>query len=180
MLLDIDELNVVLSQTTDDGIKQKDYSDTVLDMLIMAYVYGNTDANISLNRIEDNPVLVSMDKAVEYIGAVIEDKTTKERLDEYVRQGDVESIKRVIVTEAHRMYNQGAYDTAKEAGATSKEWVCQMIPTSRDTHVYLNGTKVGIDDAFYTFNGNQAQFPGQFGVAEEDVNCLCEVRYSMD
>ena len=47
----------------------------------------------------------------------------------------------------------------------------------RDTHDYLEGVEVGLDDEFYTYLGNKAMFPGQFGVAEEDVNCRCWVTF---
>ena len=53
-----------------------------------------------------------------------------------------------------------------------------MLDTSRDTHIYLDGVDAPIDGEFYTFKGNSAMFPGQFGVAEEDCNCLCWVTYS--
>lgn len=174
MLQEIDELNNLLSATTEERIKNPDYVDEVLEMLLLTYYYGGTNTMINLDLLGAELDADNADKA---LNRVIADKTTRQRLEEYSRQGDVESIKRVIRTESHRMFNQGAYDTAKSYGATRKKWVCQMLPDSRDTHIYLNGTEVGIDDSFYTFNGNSTMYPGQFGVAEEDVNCVCELEY---
>jgi hypothetical protein len=48
-----------------------------------------------------------------------------------------------------------------------------MLSTSRDTHIYLNGVSAPIDGEFYSFKGGSTQFPGEWGIAEEDVNCLC-------
>ena len=42
----------------------------------------------------------------------------------------------------------------------------------RDAHVELHGQEVGIDEPF-TVDGEEAQAPGQFGVAELDIQCRC-------
>ena len=52
-----------------------------------------------------------------------------------------------------------------------------MLPTSRDTHTYLDGVVAPIDGEFYSFMGGSTQYPGQWGIAEEDVNCLCWLTY---
>lgn len=89
-----------------------------------------------------------------------------------------EAITRIAETEAHRIANQAAYETAKASGATEKTWHCMMLPTSRDTHIYLDGVTAPIDGEFYSFKGGSTQFPGQWGIAEEDVNCLCWLTFS--
>lgn len=94
----------------------------------------------------------------------------------FIDEATIADIMRIADTESHRLYNSGAFDVAKANGAKSKQWVC-TFHNSRDTHIYLHGITVGIDDEFYTENGS-AQFPGQFGVPEEDCNCLCYLKYS--
>ena len=89
-----------------------------------------------------------------------------------------ESITRIAETEMHRIANTAALDTAKKAGAKTKTWHCMMLPTSRDTHIYLNGVTAPIDGEFYSFKGGKTQFPGQWGIAEEDINCLCWLTFS--
>ena len=48
----------------------------------------------------------------------------------------------------------------------------------RDLHDYLDGMTIPIDAEFYTYNGDHAYYPSQFGVAEEDCNCRCWVTFS--
>jgi hypothetical protein len=43
----------------------------------------------------------------------------------------------------------------------------------RETHDYLEGVRVGIDDLFYTFDGDAAYAPGGFGDPSNNVNCRC-------
>ena len=101
-------------------------------------------------------------------------KTWRERVEEYFANGgNVADIERIAETEVHRDTNAAAYESAKRAGATTKVWHCMMLPTSRDTHIYLNGVSAPIDGEFYSFKGGSTQFPGEWGIAEEDVNCLC-------
>ena len=45
----------------------------------------------------------------------------------------------------------------------------------RDTHQYLEGIEVGLDDLFYSESGASAEYPGGFGDPEEDCNCRCYV-----
>jgi hypothetical protein len=69
-------------------------------------------------------------------------------------------------------------DTAKYAGAKSKTWVTMMDDRVRDTHDYLEGETVGIGEDFYTYDGDHASAPGLFELAENNVNCRCELLFS--
>jgi len=100
---------------------------------------------------------------------------------ETVESGGVsleEAIIRIAETEMHRDANTAALDTAKKAGATSKTWITMLDDRVRDTHDYLEGVTVGIDEEFYTYSGDHAPAPGMFGVPEEDINCRCELLFS--
>jgi len=157
-------------------LTQKDVEeveDAVKNILENSYRNGAADTYSDL-ELESVPNLDGQDECV---NKKIGGKTWKQRVEEYLEQGgSLDEVMRVATTEAHRDYNAGAYDAAMHGGATSKEWVC-TFHNSRDSHMYLHGTKVGIDDEFYTFMGNHAMYPGQFGVAEEDVNCLCYLKF---
>lgn len=150
------------------------YIDEVTDLLLMAYFYGQTDVMDQLGA--------TLPMSERRVRAVLEQpvagKTYKERLSEYIEQGNLGDIDRVIETETHRVYNQAAFEAAREAGATMKTWNCMMLPTSRDSHVYLNDVTIPMDAAFYSINGGTTMFPGQWGIAEEDVNCLCTLTFS--
>ena len=176
-ILPFDELNrfeATLRERFADGklVKEdeEDIIDEMLDLFLLAYAMGNSVTNASLSS-DWTP---TVDDAMEVIDAKVAGKTWRERAGEYFANGGAEEdIARIAATETHRIANQAAYETAKEAGATEKTWHCMMLPTSRDTHIYLNGVSAPIDGEFYSFKGGKTQFPGQWGIAEEDVNCLC-------
>ena len=50
---------------------------------------------------------------------------------------------------------------------------CMMLENSRDSHIYLDGVTVPMGGYFYSYKGGRTQYPGQWGIAEEDCNCLC-------
>lgn len=86
-------------------------------------------------------------------------------------------IMRIADTDSHRVYNESGFNTAKLGGAKTKTWICHFH-NSRDWHIYLHKTTIPIDSEFYTYLGNHALYPGQFGVAEEDCNCICTLEFS--
>lgn len=181
-LLPIDELNMLYDYLDENilsitpGSQDADtLFDSILDILIMAYVFGCDSANQDL----DTDIASDPDKMYESINKRIADKTWEERVAEYIAGEDATSIKRVIDTETHRVYNEGQYDTAKASGVNAKKtWVTMLDEKVRDTHTFLEGVTVGIDEKFYSISGASAMHPGGFGVADEDVNCRCELRLS--
>lgn len=90
----------------------------------------------------------------------------------------LEKIKRVGRTEGHRIFSEAMFNAAKKAGARWKTWNCMMLPESRDTHIDLSGTTLRIDEVFVTLAGNSALYPGSFGAASEDVNCVCYLTFA--
>jgi hypothetical protein len=48
----------------------------------------------------------------------------------------------------------------------------------RDTHFYLEGMTVDINDKFYTYDGDSAYRPGGFEKAENNCGCRCLLMYS--
>lgn len=180
-LMPFDEINA-LKQRIEDG-KQGDtgalrrdkgkYIDEVTDLLLIAYFFGNEDASKQLGK----TIELDEDEARKVIEQPVAGKTYIERLTEYLEAENVADIDRVIETEAHRVYNQSAYEAAVKAGATMKTWETMQDPRVRDPHDYLQSVTIPIDAEFYTYNGDHAYYPGQFGVAEEDCNCRCWVTY---
>lgn len=95
---------------------------------------------------------------------------------------DVSAIQRVVETEYHRMYNTGAWDYAnsfqKETGRTMyKRWETMLDDKVRDTHMYLQSDAVPLDEAFFTFDGDSAMYPGGFTLAQNNCGCRCWVEY---
>ena len=182
-IMPFDELNILkaaLPQFFDESgrIKSKKDCDSLMDMLedlfLLAYAKGVEGTNQSLS-FNYEPTL---DEVLDTVDRKIAGKTWRERVREYFKNGGtMDDIVRIAETEAHRDSNAGAHDAAKAGGATEKVWHCMMLPTSRDTHVYLDGVSAPIDGEFYSFKGGSTQYPGQWGIAEEDVNCLCWLTY---
>jgi hypothetical protein len=48
----------------------------------------------------------------------------------------------------------------------------------REEHQYLEGQTIDIDDEFYTYDGDHASAPGLFTLAQNNVNCRCELIFS--
>ena len=180
--------------------EEEDIIDEMLDLFLLAYARGVevTNEDLAFNwqpPIEEVMKTVDAEVAGKTWRQRVKEYFTKARNGEIPNssgqtpagsQGGKESpdtesgqtnltdaLTRIAETEAHRDANDAALKTATKAGATSKTWHCMMLPTSRDSHIYLDGVTVPIDGEFYSFNGGSTQFPGEWGIAEEDINCLC-------
>lgn len=141
-----------------------------LDYIFCTYYdYGWEDAEKVVGSVPKRNGLD--DKAV---NLVIDGKTFRDRISE---DSTPEEVIRIIETEAHRDYNTGVFDAAKESGKSGirKKWYTMMDDRVRDTHDYLHGVTVGLDDAFYTYDGDSAMFPGGFTLPQNNVNCRCFV-----
>lgn len=181
-ILPLDELNVLKSEYEAYGdtpiadiFSLADIVDDLLDLFMLAVANGVA----SINKKFGADYQPSGEQIEDVVYRKIDGKDWQDRvIDWYVNNGTGSDIVRIAETESHRIGNEIAYQGAVKAGATSKKWICQLLPTSRDTHIYLNGTTVGINDYFYSYRGGKTLYPGQFGEADEDINCLCELEYS--
>lgn len=179
-LFPFDEVNAVvkkvLSYMTEYQKPQDiiDIEDSVEDLLILAYMQGADDTAKQLG-INQGGDAEKINKALkkEYDG-----KTYVDRLNEYYLEGDKESIKRVIETEAHRLYGAGQYDSAP-ADAT-KTWATMLDDRVRDTHDYLEGMTVPMGEYFFTYDGDSALYPGDFEKAENNCNCRCVLTFNKE
>ena len=183
-ILPMDELNRIDeeirqrfgdAQLTDRREEEEDIIDELLDLFLLAYAMGNevTNENLSSNY---QP---SVDQVMSVVDAKVAGETWRERVEGYFANGGTgEDIARIADTEMHRIANTAALDTAKKAGATSKTWVTMLDDRVRETHDYLEGMTVGIDEDFYTYDGDHASAPGLFELAENNVNCRCELLFS--
>ena len=181
-ILPFDELNrfeATLRERFADGklVKEdeEDIIDEMLDLFLLAYAQGNSVTNANLS----SDWMPTVDEVMRVVDAKVADKTWRERAEEYFSSGgSVDDLVRIAETETHRDANTAALDTAKNAGAKSKTWVTMLDDRVRETHDYLEGMTVGIDEDFYTYDGDHASAPGLFELAENNVNCRCELLFS--
>ena len=103
-----------------------------------------------------------------------------DRIREQLDEDSLDGILRIIDTEAHRDYNTAVVDAGVRSGEPSlkKQWNTMMDNRVRDEHQYLEGSVVGIDDYFYTYDGDYALAPGGFETPENNVNCRCWITLS--
>lgn len=168
--------------------------DEILDILLMQYIYGNEDANEMLGIIVDwserdeadvtlgaEPYPVNDGRMDSAIDTVIADKTWKDRVREWYESGNgsADDIIRIIETESHRVYNNSILDVGEQAeadtGGVYKTWFTVGDEKVRMYHEPLDGMTVGINERFYTYDGFNARYPGDFGVPELDINCRCSI-----
>lgn len=146
--------------------------DEVLDMLIDIYVFGVFETGEMLNTKTE----VNTDEMYESVYRRIEGKNFEDRIREYVKEGTIGEIARVIDTDTHRVLNEGIYNAAKSTNANvRKTWRTMEDMRVRDSHFYLENVSVGLDEYFYTYTGEKALYPGGFGTPEEDCNCRCVI-----
>ena len=84
---------------------------------------------------------------------------------------------RIARTEGHRISQESTYNVqveAKKKGADIvKEWDATLDGKTRPNHRYLDGQIVDIDKPFKNADGDEAMYPGGFGIPSEDINCRC-------
>ena len=84
---------------------------------------------------------------------------------------------RIARTEGHRITNEATYNAqvkAKSKGAQiMKQWDATLDFKTRPEHQFLDGQLVEVDKPFKDSEGNEAMFPGGFGIASLDINCRC-------
>lgn len=181
-ILPLDELNVIKGKYeqsgTDTPITDFDLED-IIDELLDLFLLAIANGVISINEQFDADYRPSATVIENIIYKKIDGATWKDRVETWYKEGGTSAdIVRIAETESHRIGNEIAFEAAKAVGAKNKTWICMMLPTSREEHIWLNGVTVPIDAEFYNDKGQSTLYPGQWGVPEQDVNCLCEISYS--
>lgn len=149
--------------------------DDILDILIIAWVMGNSDANEALG----DRIRVDTDAMRRSIYRRIEGRDFADRMREHIDDGDIEALITLIETETAHAYNDGVYVTGINSGRPlMKKWNTQLDDRVRDTHDYLEGMTIPIDAEFYTYDGDHAPYPSQFESASNNVNCRCYITLS--
>lgn len=180
-----DELSVISERLNADfslGTEQrklfkKDRIDEILDMLIMAYVFGTEDANEELLVSES----VETDEMYSAVWRVIADKNWEQRVSEYFDDPNAtaEDIMRVVETDTNRIYSDAVLNVGKKVSKrgvpVSKTWETMLDDKVRDTHEFLQSVTVPINKRFTTYDGDSARYPGDFTDPSNNVNCRCYI-----
>ena len=185
-LVGFDEINQMISTSYRLAVTELDdvqdqvaqIIDDLLSMLILAYNAG-MDATAQ-NLAAD--LSVDLDALEDALYTSIDGKTFEQRVQEYVLAQDMAGLSVVAASEYHRLYNAGAYDGAQQFVRTQglgiiKRWVTVRDDRVRETHRYLEGMSVDVDEEFYTSDGDHAPYPGAFRKAKNNVGCRCIVIY---
>lgn len=180
-----DELAILRERLNADfslGTEQRklfrdDRIDEILDMLIMAYVFGTEDADEELAVTET----VVTDEMYAAVWKTIADKNWEQRVREYFDDpnGTVDDIMRVVETDANRIYNDAVLNVgekvSKRGDKVTKTWNTVLDDKVRSTHSYIESVTVPIDKRFYTYDGDSARYPGDFVMPENNINCRCAI-----
>lgn len=183
----LDELNLLTSTSyyqaagSDLAARVDQIADDVLSFLIKAYTQGVEGAAIMLGY--DLEVDVSMMEQAIYQS--IDGKTYADRVADHVLAGDLQGLITLVESEYHRVYNAAVTDGGRkyvEHGSFGvvKTWVTVRDERVRETHQYLEGQSVPLEEEFFTYDGDHAAYPGGFTRAENNVNCRCITVLSVD
>ena len=176
---ELNRLEAAIPEYMNRENKSKADLDSLLDMLedlfLLAYANGVESVNVSMGA----DISADVSDVQDTVDREIAGETWRERVEDYfLNGGTAADIVRVMETEMHRDYNEAALATARKAGAKTKTWMTMMDDRVRETHDYLQSMTVGIDEEFYTYDGDHASAPGGFELAENNVNCRCILLFS--
>lgn len=175
-LADFDELNlirheaqVIWTGNPPDRKKREEFCDWLEFVLCHVYAWGWEGVEDVIGKVN-----VMWNGDLETVNLEIAGETFRDRV---LDVDTAEEVLRIIDTEAHRDFNTGAFNCAKASGkdGLKKRWETMRDDRVRDTHDYLEGMVVGIDDAFYTYDGDSAMYPGGFADPANNVNCRCGI-----
>lgn len=177
LLYKFDELNTLEVVLSAGGFDKEYARQKFRDALEDAYIEGFAAAEYQLQTeedIEDELLLLALDKS--YDGVSI-----YEKFDTYYADGDMSRLKELMDDEFHRAYSQGSIDMAKGTGRTVyKTWTTMMDDRVRETHDYLEGITIPVNEKFVTLDLDEADAPGGFSLPENNCGCRCLLTYSYE
>ena len=154
----------IQSEESEDTEDKEETIDWILDVLILSYVFGYYDGNMYL-KLDKEPDTAKMEEAI-YTKIAGEDWT------ERIRNGS--DVATVLSTESMRVYNTALLDYGASEDVY-KTWHTMRDDVVRDTHFYLDGKTVPLQEEFYTYDNDHAMIPGGFILPENNVNCRCRI-----
>lgn len=168
-ILAFDEINALTTTSyrqasgEDVSVKIAQVTDDILSFLINAYAQGIQAASKMLAY----DITVDTDKMRDAIYIVIDGMSFEDRIADHILSDDLAGLVTLAESEFHRVYNTAIEDGAKEFidlgnfGVT-KTWNTVKDDKVRETHSYLEGQSVSIEEEFYTFDDDHAPYLGGF------------------
>ena len=175
-----DELNSMV-QGMMENMSLTEFLDSAEDILIAAYKRGREDVLAMLDYSFAYDLDIS--KLSSGLNAIQGGMSYVNRIILGFQNYSLKEMQRLMSAEYHRMYNLGAYDVVEEIQRTDnvailKEWHTVGDEKVRDTHRFLEGYQVPLDEFFYTFDGDKALYPGGFENPENNIGCRCILIYT--
>lgn len=174
-------------------IDRKRIDDTIFALITMGYVYGIEVAGLDL----ETDIPASGERMFSVANTPTKGETFRDRINTHIDQYEatadsdpnaaqtlIERLSVVAETETHRTINTGSLDGAEEYAeghpnvTVLKTWITAGDERVRDSHDFLEGATVPLNARFYSFDGDSAMYPGDFMLAENNVNCRCILRYT--
>jgi hypothetical protein len=87
-------------------------------------------------------------------------------------------VKTIVQTETLSTINEAQLEAFKSTPfVNGKTWITTMgISDHHKGHLEMDGQEVGINEKFYNKEAVMyTDAPGQFGTADQDINCLCDM-----
>lgn len=116
----------------------------------------------------------------------LQDGLSNEQIQRQIREGFPMSRRRALTisrtetgTASMTADYVGAQQLALEGYPVKKTWLATMDSRTRDSHSYMNGQTVGINE-YFNVNGFRMSRPlDPGGPASEVINCRCTMTYSL-
>lgn len=176
-ILDFDELNTLTEASVSLSDSVEEVVDKVETLLILAYQKG-FDA---VEEMLECDIAYNTASMQEVIYRKIEGKTFADRVRDHIENNDLTGLQNLVANEAHRVAAAAGHDCAtslsRQGVGVVKVWQTMQDPRVRDTHDYIQDDRVGLDEHFYTYDGDHAPYPGAFGYAENNIGCRCWIIY---
>lgn len=182
-VLAFDELNQLIqasySETADFETNVENVTEDLYTCLWVAYAKG-MDA---VSEMLDYAIVWDDSRREEVIYQEIDGMDFTDRVYEHLSQNDISGLVTLAQSEYHRVFNTAMADGAdfvSLARIVTKTWVTVGDEKVRETHNYLEGVTIPVDEKFYTIDGDSALFPSDFTLAENNVNCRCILEYRQE
>ena len=182
-LLGFDEINMLIKasyhEAEDFEENRRNVTEDLYSCLWVAYAKG-IDA---VSDMLDFTILLDDDRRERVIYQEIDGMDFTDRIVEHLAQNDVSGLVTLAQSEYHRVFNSAMADGAEFVALSrvvTKTWVTVGDEKVRDTHAYLEGLEIPIEEEFYTYDGDSALFPGGFAFAENNANCRCILKYRQE
>jgi len=155
---------------------KEEVEDWLEDYLLYAYIEG-TDA---LGQMLSVDAKVNEDKMASAVNndKALDEGSWRDSLAKHIDGGNIGLAKNLAESEFHRVYNEAILDSAKVNGGKYKTWETMMDDRVRETHDYLEGVSIPLEEEFFTYDGDHGMYPGGFQTAEENCNCRCYIKVS--